>query len=183
MDDQPIYGDENSKTKKIILLIISIAVGTIVLVTSILLIVYGIIQHWQHFVFLALILSLFIPQGILLVLQWRLPHSMDPRLKIINVVLFILIIAACAASLTYVFGITYQGKACLDSGTDKTPTLYRKDTDFCYSITTTTATAIFKPNTCVRFGIAKNPAEEPDQQYADVITSAFYNQTTQQCLW
>jgi magnesium-transporting ATPase (P-type) len=123
----------------------------ILLITTILCLVFAFypdIGHWQHAAFAGLILIYIVPFAILL--HWQRTSYLEPKIKIIIVLLALLTIISCGVALAYVFGLTYPGQDCFSNNP---ASLFRKSDGKCFK----DVTCMEKPFSCVAWGNDLNP--------------------------
>jgi hypothetical protein len=130
--DNPIYGDENSTLQKVIFYL-SVAVVAIISIVSIaLLIVFTFIKdgHWPHILFAVAIVAIMIPGIIMLWFHKRDDGTMDSKLKIVTIAIWLVVIFVSIVGICYVFGLTFPGQKCNKMGSHDH--LYRYKDNKCF---------------------------------------------------
>ena len=110
--DSPIYGDENSTKQKILYYSFAAFITILAAVSIALLITYTFLSNgqWPHILFAATILAIMIPGVIMLVFHKRDDGTMDSKLKIVTVSIWLVVVFACVVGICYVFGVTFPGE-------------------------------------------------------------------------
>ncbi|KAF0978332.1 hypothetical protein FDP41_002847 [Naegleria fowleri] len=172
--DNPLYGDENSKTIKIATYTSAAIVGLIGLITFVLLAVFTFVNDvhlYANFAMIIFLILQLIPLGILL--YWQRTSYLEPKLRILMIITPILFIFGCAVALFYVFGLSYPGQDCFRGspmlGNMKIPgldtNLYTLKENKCYP----SFSCFYSANSCVGWDESLRPR------------CGYYNSTTMQC--
>lgn len=171
--DNPIYGDENSTIQKVAFWISAAFIAILSIVTIALLVTFAFIPdgHWPHVLFAAAILAIMVPGIIMLIFHKRDEGTMDSKLKIVTITIWIVVIFACVVGICYVIGLLkYPGSECYKhkvsgrSG-NNWGYLFRKSDKKCFHA----ISCLGQENSCVYWDTSKLP------------WCGYYNITTQIC--
>eukprot|EP00761_Pharyngomonas_kirbyi_P012565 gb/GECH01012592.1/.p1 GENE.gb/GECH01012592.1/~~gb/GECH01012592.1/.p1 ORF type:complete len:165 (+),score=16.60 gb/GECH01012592.1/:1-495(+) len=127
--DQPLFGDENKKSKKIVTWVLVSILAIITLATIIMAIVKGSLATpllYQHYIFSGLLLALFVYTLTLII--WDKKADEIPAFKALIVFMGILVIVACVVLLFYIWGLSWPGSDCHDKNG-----MFVYDSGTCYT--------------------------------------------------
>lgn len=160
--DNPIYGDEHSTLQKVLFYSAAAIILLVSGITITLLIIFTFIKngHWPHLLFATAIVAIMVPGIIMLIFHKRDDGTMDSKLKIVTISIWVVVLFACVVGICYVFGLTFPGKKCEAkgylSGHDKDKPygyMYRYTDGQCFH----PIPCMAKPNACVAWSHDGSP--------------------------
>jgi len=113
--DNPIYGDEHSTVQKVAFWVSAAFIAILSIITIALLVTFAFLPdgHWPHLLYAVTIVAIMIPGIIMIIFHKRDDGTMDAKLKIVTIGIWLVVIIACIVGVCYVFGlIKYPGYDC-----------------------------------------------------------------------
>lgn len=134
---------------------------------------FGILnQQWIHFAYAGFLITIIIPEFFLL--YWHKFSYVEPKVKIVTVLIPIILVLGCFVSFLYIFFFQYDGKTCRHNSSKELPNFFSYETNQCFTLRGFLDSRFAKDNTCVVFG-------EGTPSYSSIIGYWNYNATSGKC--